>query len=648
MDYIYCRSCGGKNPEDATFCNRCGKRLDYSIDVVDLTNVEITESKASSPSTNIESSLTKPNTQKEADNTRLHTEQRKSDPIPPPSESTEPDARWWNNKGNEFYFKGDYESAFDCYSKAIKLDPNLWAGWYNSSLALSKLGRTDEARKAKKKADELGKPQSPQLSDDDQKKSVKDIGQTPGDKSLREEDQKRKVSTEASVLKKRGDNLIDEEQYEEAIKCYRKAVDIDPDYANAWHNLGFAYYKVGQPEKAQECKETATKKIEEKKRITQSTNISNQSFEKVHPKDNSEKETCLNCGAVLPYTQGNWPVGKPKLCPKCGVRVKDPVKYGSGSGQGRTHEEGLKDPNFAGLLSIIPGLGQLYNGQLGKGLLFLFVTIIGLFFGFMVLFIFIVTALIWIYGMFESHNTANKMNCGDIPFKKTKGTQIAIYSLSVLLICLIIGAVASNSASGIGISLAAPITTTKPQTSVPQVGNIEVTGLPLGALVSLDDGGDKIIPHTYYDVPVGSHNIAIHLEGYKPFTTSVFVTAGQTSRFIAALGPVTSQTTIPTPRPTQDPAVVSGVRLVNHHYEISPSGMPLAKGTITNENFYTVSVTMKGQFLDKNNVLVDDGLDYISDLGSGQSALFEIACLGHKDDELGYYKVWVDAVRRKQ
>ena len=150
MDYIYCRSCGGKNPEDATFCNRCGKRLDYSIDVVDLTNVEITESTTTSI-------------------------------VPPPSESTEPDAKWWNNKGNEYYFKDDYESALDCYSKAIKLDPNLWAGWYNSSLALSKLGRGDEARKARRKADEVGKPKPPHLRDDD-KKSVQDIVQTPEDK----------------------------------------------------------------------------------------------------------------------------------------------------------------------------------------------------------------------------------------------------------------------------------------------------------------------------------------------------------------------------------------------------------------------------------------------------------------------------------
>ncbi len=38
-----------------------------------------------------------------------------------------------------------------------------------------------------------------------------------------------------------------------------------------------------------------------------------------------------------------------------------------------------RDPNLAALLSICPGLGQLYNGQNRKGLLFLVVTAINFF-----------------------------------------------------------------------------------------------------------------------------------------------------------------------------------------------------------------------------------------------------------------------------
>ncbi len=488
MDYIYCRSCGGKNPEDATFCNRCGKRLDYSIDVVDLTNVEITESTTTSI-------------------------------VPPPSESKEPDVKWWNNKGNEYYFNDDYKSALDCYSKATKLDPNLWAGWYNSSLALSKLGRGDEARKARKKADELGKPQPPPLSDDD-KKSAQDISQTPEHKPPLDEDQRRKVSTEASVWKNRGDNSVDREQYEEAIQYYRKALELDPDYANAWHNLGFAYYKVGQTEKAQECKETAARKIGEKKRITQSTSTSKQSSEKVHLEDNIGKEKCLNCGVILPYAQGHWPVGKPKLCPKCGVRVKDPIRYGSGSGQGRTHEEQRKNPIVTGLLSIIPGLGQVYNGQLGKGLLFLFVTIIGLSIGFKVLLILIFAGLIWIFGIFEAYNTANKMNYGDVPFKKIKGINVAIYFVAMAAILLIIG----GSASGLLSQKFIP----NPNSSVAMPSGTPTPIIPVG--------GVRVVSHYSVIGENGIPNIKGIIINENPYSVSVTMVATFTDENRVVLG----------------------------------------------------------------------------------------------------------------
>jgi len=298
--FIRCPHCGAKNLYVEDYCWRCKEQICINVDVIELPKPD----------------------------------------SPPSSESTEQDARWWNNKGNEYFLKDDYESALDCYSKAIQLDPNLWAGWYNASLALSKLGRSDDARKSRKKADELGKPQPPPLKEDD-KKSVQDIKQTPNDKSP-----------------------------------------------------------------------------------TQSPTI--------------EAETCLNCGAILPYSQGHWPVGKPKLCPKCGVRVKDPIKYGSRDGQGRTHQEQLKSSGLAAVLSIIPGLGQIYNGQIGKGLFFLIGTIIGFFIFFFPGF------LIWGYGIYDSYKTAVKMNHGDIPFNKMIGMHVAIYFFTMIVILLIIGGYASG------------------------------------------------------------------------------------------------------------------------------------------------------------------------------------------------------------
>ncbi|MGZ4852498.1 MAG: zinc-ribbon domain-containing protein [Halobacteriota archaeon] len=68
---------------------------------------------------------------------------------------------------------------------------------------------------------------------------------------------------------------------------------------------------------------------------------------------------------------------------------------------------GRKNPGIAAVLSfLVIGLGQIYNGQILKGLLMLGVailcgiTIVGL----------IVSFIIWLYGVFDAYGTAKRMN----------------------------------------------------------------------------------------------------------------------------------------------------------------------------------------------------------------------------------------------
>lgn len=35
-------------------------------------------------------------------------------------------------------------------------------------------------------------------------------------------------------------------EFEKAVECYRKAVEIDPGYFDAWHALGMAYLRAGK------------------------------------------------------------------------------------------------------------------------------------------------------------------------------------------------------------------------------------------------------------------------------------------------------------------------------------------------------------------------------------------------------------------
>jgi tetratricopeptide (TPR) repeat protein len=49
-------------------------------------------------------------------------------------------------------------------------------------------------------------------------------------------------------------NLGDKEK---AIECYQKAIDIKPDYHDAYYNMGNAYSNLGDKEKAIECYQKA-------------------------------------------------------------------------------------------------------------------------------------------------------------------------------------------------------------------------------------------------------------------------------------------------------------------------------------------------------------------------------------------------------
>ncbi len=74
-----------------------------------------------------------------------------------------------------------------------------------------------------------------------------------------------------------------------------------------------------------------------------------------------------------------------------------------------------KDAGVATLLSFfLPGAGQLYNGQVGKGLAFLLVSI---FVNFPLMFIgvgFITGLITWIWAMIDAHSSAERINRGEI------------------------------------------------------------------------------------------------------------------------------------------------------------------------------------------------------------------------------------------
>ncbi len=69
-----------------------------------------------------------------------------------------------------------------------------------------------------------------------------------------------------------------------------------------------------------------------------------------------------------------------------------------------------KEPALAAILSfVITGLGQIYAGKAGKGVALLIATIVSFFLSFLIIPFFIAIGL-WIYGIIDAYNTAQKYN----------------------------------------------------------------------------------------------------------------------------------------------------------------------------------------------------------------------------------------------
>ncbi len=115
----------------------------------------------------------------------------------------------------------------------------------------------------------------------------------------------------------------------------------------------------------------------------------------------SERRTkfCFNCGAEIDV--------RAEICPKCGVRVAPPPVT-------PTVLVERKSEGLAAVLSFLfVGLGQIYNGEIGKGIMFI---IIGVIFVFSILFLigFILYPVFWIYNIYDAYNTAKRINSGMI------------------------------------------------------------------------------------------------------------------------------------------------------------------------------------------------------------------------------------------
>ena len=108
----------------------------------------------------------------------------------------------------------------------------------------------------------------------------------------------------------------------------------------------------------------------------------------------TETKFCVNCGAEIDENA--------VICPQCGVA------------QQSEKPETQKNEGIAAILSFFfTGLGQIYNGQIGKGIVLIVIQVINIVL-MIILIGFLTYPLVWIYGMWDAYNTAKKINQGMI------------------------------------------------------------------------------------------------------------------------------------------------------------------------------------------------------------------------------------------
>jgi len=114
---------------------------------------------------------------------------------------------------------------------------------------------------------------------------------------------------------------------------------------------------------------------------------------------------CSKCGREI---------GDARFCSQCGTPQPGIVVQSSGSAAGAAPQvvvvRAAKNPGVAVVLSFfIAGLGQIYNGQIGKGIAFMiayFCSVLLMW----VLIGFVIAPILWIWSMVDAFKTAERIN----------------------------------------------------------------------------------------------------------------------------------------------------------------------------------------------------------------------------------------------
>jgi tetratricopeptide (TPR) repeat protein len=349
--------------------------------------------------------------------------------------TTEDSAESWLMKGDEFSRQDKYEEALDCYLNATDINPEFADAWHKIGVICQILGQNEEADACFEKEriaiqrstgnsssnseseikEEIivERPEQPNEdnAEDLYQKGIKQSQRGQLDEALSTFEQLLLSDpSDYRVWNSKGITLAKLRRYQEADDAFKQSLMLNPSYQPAVNNQNKVRNILSVPEPVKQ--DQSHESSETPETIIQSTVLS------------KKKSFCPECHSELSAEET-------EICLTCGAGV-----------QGVPPVTGEKSPGIAALLSFfLPGLGQVYNGDFTRGLLFLVVTCIGIFL------LVIPGVIVWIYQVYDAYSTAKKMNTGEIPFKKAKTVHIilfiVVFIVAVAIVIMVAAAIAA-------------------------------------------------------------------------------------------------------------------------------------------------------------------------------------------------------------
>ncbi|MFA6226337.1 MAG: hypothetical protein WC620_09250 [Methanoregula sp.] len=138
-------------------------------------------------------------------------------------------------------------------------------------------------------------------------------------------------------------------------------------------------------------------------------------------------EHCPHCGKESVE-------GSPRFCSGGGARMDGSIPAGYPGYPVPLREQ--KNTTIAGFCSsVLPGLGQVYNGEIAKGYCFFLLALLGLFF-------FLVPGfLVWLYAMYDAYAVAGKINTGEIEFREMRIIHLILFIVFAVIAIVVVLAI---------------------------------------------------------------------------------------------------------------------------------------------------------------------------------------------------------------